>query len=250
GDHKLLRHTGGMVAFSSSMYADITDGFAAFASVNARLSGGYRPVAVTRYALDLLSAAANGKQLPALPAPLPSPDRITNASEYAGTFTSPEGKKLVLVAQGDQLAMEHNGQRIFLEQAGRDRFIVKHPDFELFTLSFGRDREAVAEAFHGSNWWTNEKYSGTKSFEYPKEWDTYTGHYRSDSPWYGSTRLVVRKGRLLLDGEQPILQVETAVFRPPGEVNAAERISFDTIVDGKALRMTYSGIEFYRTFTP
>lgn len=250
GSHKLLRHTGGMVAFSSSMYADITDGFAAFASVNARLSGGYRPVAVTRYALDLLSAAASGKELPALPPPLPSPDRITNAAEYAGTFTSPDGKKLVLVAQGNQLALEHNGRRIPLEQAGRDRFIVKHPDFELFALTFARDRDAVAEAFHGSNWWTNEKYTGTKSFEYPKEWDTYTGHYRSDSPWYGSTRLVVRKGRLLLDGEQPILQVETAVFRPPGEVNAAERISFDTIVDGKALRMTYSGIEFYRTFTP
>lgn len=248
--HKLLRHTGGMVAFSSSMYADVTDGFAAFASVNARLSGGYRPVAVTKYALELLSAAASGKELPALPPLLPSPDRITNAAEYAGTFTSPDGKKLVLVAQGDQLAIEHNGQRIALEQAGRDRFIVKHPDFELFTLSFGRDRDAVAEAFHGSNWWTNEKYTGTKSFEYPKEWDKYTGHYRSDSPWYGSTRLVVRKGRLLFDGEQPIVQVETAVFRPPGEVNAAERISFDTIVDGKALRMTYSGIEFYRTFTP
>ena len=136
------------------------------------------------------------------------------------------------------------------EQAGRDRFIVRHPDFELFTLSFAREKDVVTEAFHGSDWWTNERYSGTKSFEYPKEWDSYIGHYRSDSPWYGSTRLVVRKGRLLLDGEQPILQIETGIFRPPGETNGAERISFDTIVDGKALRMTYSGIDFYRTFTP
>src|SRR6185295_9258795 len=28
--HKLLRHTGGMVAFSSAMFADVTDGLAAF----------------------------------------------------------------------------------------------------------------------------------------------------------------------------------------------------------------------------
>ena len=62
--HTLLRHTGGMVAFSSAMYADITDGLAAFASVNASLYGGYRPVAVTRYALELLSAAAKDKELP------------------------------------------------------------------------------------------------------------------------------------------------------------------------------------------
>lgn len=250
GGHTLLRHTGGMVAFSSAMYADITDGFAAFASVNARLAGGYRPVAVTRYALELLGAAAQGKDLPALPPPLPSPDQIKNAAEYGGVFTSTDGRKLVLVAQDDHLALQHNGQRIILEQAGRDRFIVKHPDFELFTLSFARDKDVVTEAFHGSDWWINERYSGTKSFEYPKEWDTYIGHYRSDSPWYGSTRLVVRKGRLLLDGEQPILQIETGVFRPPGETSGAERITFDTIVDGKALRMTYSGIDFYRTFTP
>src|SRR5204862_699340 len=57
--HTLLRHTGGMVAFSSAMFADLTDGFAVFASVNARLAEGYRPVAVTRYTLDLLSAAAS-----------------------------------------------------------------------------------------------------------------------------------------------------------------------------------------------
>lgn len=247
--HTLLRHTGGMVAFSSAMYADITDGFAAFASVNARLSGGYRPVAVTRYALELLSAASRGKELPPLPPPLPAPDKIRNAAEYAGTFTSPDGKKLVLSAQGEQLILQHNGQRVPLEQTGRDRFIVKHPDFELFTLSFGREKEAVVEAFHGSDWWTNERYAGTKSFEYPKEWDTYIGHYRSDNPWYGSTRLVVRKGRLLLDGEQPIVQTETGIFRPPGD-NTAERISFDTILEGKALHLNYSGIDYYRTFTP
>ncbi|MET0646618.1 MAG: serine hydrolase domain-containing protein, partial [Pyrinomonadaceae bacterium] len=49
-DATRLRHTGGMVAFSSSLDADLTNGLAAFASVNASLSG-YRPVAVTKYAL-------------------------------------------------------------------------------------------------------------------------------------------------------------------------------------------------------
>jgi len=245
----LLRHTGGMVAFSSAMYADLIDGFAAFASVNANLRG-YRPVAVTRYALDLLFAASRDQELPALPSPQTKPDSVNNAADYAGTFTAPDGRKLVLVAQSDKLILQHGAQRIVLEQAGRDRFIVKHPDYELFTLTFGREKDGVVEAFHGPDWWTNKRYSGPKVFEYPKEWDTLTGRYGSDSPWYGSTRLLVRKGRLILDDQQFLIPLGPGVFRPQGDNNAAERITFDTLVNGKTMHLNFSGIDFYRTFTP
>lgn len=248
-DHQLLRHTGGMVAFSSAMYVDMTAGYAAFASVNARL-GGYRPVAVTRYAFDLLNAASGGQELPAIPPAMPSPETIKNAAEYAGTFTSTDGRKLVLEAKGEQLTLEHKGRRIVLDHAGPDRFIVKHPDYEMFVLGFGRDKGVVVEAFHGADWWTNQRYSGPKSFEYPKEWDAYTGGFRSDSPWYGSTRLVIRKGRLTLEGEVPLVQIGPGVFGFDGDTSALERISFDTPVDGKAIHANYSGIDFYRTFTP
>ena len=148
--HKLLRHTGGMIAFSSAMYVDLTDGFAAFASVNASLGGGYRPVAVTRYALELLSAASRGQELPALPPSVPSPAKVANAADYAATFSSVDGKKLVLTSEGDQLILHHAGSRIVLELVGRDRFLVKHPDFELFALNFVREKDQVVEAFHGA----------------------------------------------------------------------------------------------------
>jgi len=246
----LLRHTGGMVAFSSAMYADITEGFAAFASVNASLAGGYRPVAVTRYALELLSAASRGQALPDLPPPPPSPTKVANAAHYAGTFSSPDGKKLVLTSEAEQLILHHAGARIVLEQAGRDRFLVKHPDYELFALSFGREKDSVVEAFHGADWWSAPGYSGPKKFEYPREWDAYTGHFRSDSPWYGSTRMVIRKGQLLLDGDQAIVPVSPNVFRLAGEGNDADRIVFDMVANGQATRMSFSGIEFFRTFTP
>jgi CubicO group peptidase (beta-lactamase class C family) len=245
----LVRHTGGMVAFSSSMYADLTDGFGAFASVNANLRG-YRPVAVTRYALDLLKAASRNRELPALPALQFTPESIKNAFDYAGVFTTPDGRKLVLTAHGEQLILQHDSRRILLEQAGQDRFIIKHPDYEQFALRFGRDKDVVVEAFHGPTWWTNERYSGPKVFEYPKEWDTFTGRYRSDSPWYGSSRVFVRKGRLILDDQQFLIPLEPGVFRPQGEINAAERMIFDTLVNGKAMHLNFSGIDFYRTFTP
>jgi hypothetical protein len=238
--HKLLRHTGGMVAFSSAMYADTTDGLAAFASVNARF-GGYRPVAVVRYALDLLSAAANGKA--------PTPDKVSNAADFAGVFATQDGKKIVLKSEGEQLILEQGSTRVILERAGPDRFIVKDPEFDLFPLSFGREKESVVEAFHGASWWTNERYAGPRTFEYPKAWDGLTGHYRSDSPWYGSQRLVVRKGVLLLNGEQPLSQIEPGVFRLRGDPGP-DRLVFDTLLNGQMIRMNFSGIEFHRTFTP
>jgi CubicO group peptidase (beta-lactamase class C family) len=243
----LLRHTGGMVAFSSAMYADVTDGFATFASVNARMSG-YRPVAVTRYALDLLSAVSHGQELPQVPPVAPPPDNIRNAADYAGTFTSPDGRKLVLANRGEKLLLVHNNREIVLELVGRDRFIVKDPDFQLFTLAFGRSGDQVVEAFHGGDWWFNDHYSGPKTFEYPKDWAAFTGNYRSDSPWYGNTRFVIRKGRLMIEGEQALVQLAAGVFRPDAE-NSPDRLVFDSPINTKATHLNYSGLDFYRTFT-
>ena len=248
----LLRHTGGMVAFSSAMFADTTNGFAAFASVNAaRLPGGYRPIPVIRYALALLNAASRNEELPPAPPPLASPAIVKNAADYAGTFTlsSSPDKKLILAAEGDQLILQHAGGRVVLEQAGRDSFLVKHPDFELFTLNFEREKDVVVEATHGSSWWTNERYTGRGKFEYPKEWDAYTGHFHSDSPWYGSVRIVIRKGELLLGGDQALMPVQPGVFKPAGDPNDADRITFDLVANGQAMRMNFSGVEYFRTYT-
>jgi CubicO group peptidase (beta-lactamase class C family) len=245
--HTWLRHTGGMVAFSSSMYADTTSGFGVFASVNARMSG-YRPVAVTKYALELLNAASEGSALPTPPPPPNPPDRIPNAADYAGTFTAPDGSKLVLTNEGDRLFLAQGNRRIVLELAGRDRFLVKDPKFSIFVLGFAREKDQVVEAFHGSDWWINARYNGPKNFEYPKEWDAFTGHYRCESPWYGSTRVFIRKGKMLLQGEQPLVHVSGSEFRPEGDT--PDRIVFDTAVNGKTMHMNYSGLDFYRTFTP
>src|SRR6202011_106183 len=44
--HRILRHTGGMVSFASSMTVNIDDGLGSFASINAMQ--GYRPIPVTQ----------------------------------------------------------------------------------------------------------------------------------------------------------------------------------------------------------
>ncbi|HEX7315213.1 MAG TPA: serine hydrolase [Pyrinomonadaceae bacterium] len=245
-----LRHTGGMVAFSSSFDVDVTNGVAAFASVNASLSG-YRPVAVTKYALELLNAERAGRELPAPPAPPPPPDEVKNADDYAGTYTSPDNRQLVLSAEGGRLLLTNKGRAVALERSGGpDSFIVKHPDFELFRLVFTREGGKVVEAGHGADWYTNAAYKGPRAFVYPKEWSAYAGRYRHESAWYGSTRVVLRRGQLWLEGEQQLVPLPDGSFAlgPPEET--AERIRFLDTDGGRALRMNVSSTIYHRTYMP
>jgi CubicO group peptidase (beta-lactamase class C family) len=248
GGHTRLRHTGGMVAFSSSIDVDITGNIGAFASVNANLRG-YRPVAVTKYAVELFNASAAGKTLPDPPAPPPAPDEVKNAADYAGTFTSLDGKKLELAAEGNKLILVLANRRVALERVGGDRFLVKHPDFDTYTLGFVRENQQVTQAVYGPNWFFSEKYTGPKTFDVKKEWEPFVGHYNNDSPWYGDTRVVMRKGQLFVDGTAPLVPRGDGKFGV-GDPEAPDWISFESIVDGRAMRLNYSGIIFRRVFTP
>ena len=246
--HTRLRHTGGMVAFSSSMDIDVTAGIGAFASVNANLRG-YRPVAVTKYAVELFNASLAAKSLPDPPASPAAPDEVKNAADYAGLYTTTDGRKLELSAEGDKLILLHGNRRIVLERGGTDRFLVKHPDFDRFLLGFGRENQQVTQAFYGGDWYLGAKYTGPKTFETKKEWEGFAGHYYNDSPWYGDMRVVLRKGQLFLDGVQPLVPRGDGKFGI-GDPEAPDWISFDSIVDGRAMRMSFSGVAFRRTFTP
>ena len=246
--HTRLRHTGGMVAFSSSIDVDLNAGIGAFASVNANLRG-YRPVAVTKYAVELFNASLAGKPLPDAPAPPPSPDEVKNAADYAGVYTSPEGKKLELSAEAGKLILTHNGRKIVLERAGGDRFIVKHPAFGLYVLGFVRENQQVTQAYHGADWYAGEHYNGPRTFAAHKEWEGFVGHYFNDSPWYGDSRVVLRRGQLFLDGVAPLVPRGDGKFGI-GDPEAPDWIAFESIVDGRAMQLNYSGILFRRMFTP
>ena len=246
--HTRLRHTGGMVAFSSSIDVDVTGNIGAFASVNANLRG-YRPVAVTKYAVELFNASTDNKPLPEAPAPPPSPTEVKNAADYVGTYTSLDGKKLEFVADGAKLVLVFGNRRIVLERSGGDRFIVKHPDLDTYLLGFVRENQQVTQAYHGANWYLGEKYTGPKTFETKKEWEGFAGHYNNDSPWYGDTRVVMRKGQLFIEGVQPLVPRGDGKFGI-GDPDGPDWMSFESIVDGRAMRLNFSGVIFRRVFTP
>ena len=246
--HTRLRHTGGMVAFSSSLDVDLTDGVGAFASVNANLRG-YRPVAVTKYAIELFNASLANKPLPAAPAPAPPPEEVKNGAEYAGVYTSPGGKKLEFTAEGDKLVLNHNGRKIALERTTGDRFIVKHPAFDLYVLGFVRENRQVTQVFHGADWYMGERYTGPRTFDARKDWEGFAGHYYNDSPWYGDTRIVLRKGQLFVDGVQPLIPRGDGKFGL-GDPDGPDWISFESIVNGRAMVLNFSGMSFRRMSTP
>lgn len=245
--HTLFAHSGGMIGYSARILGDLDDGVGVALMIN----GPGDQNALAAYALAVLQSAVHKRPLPPLP-PVADPHLIKNAADYAGTYASADGRQLALTAEDGRLVLLHKGRRLILEGRGEDTFYVPHADFALFLLAFGRDGGKVVETSHGPDWYPGERYTGPRTFDYPREWDAYPGHYRTPNPWEPNFRIVARKGKLLLltaEGEEPVTPLEGGLFKV-GEDYSAERLRFDAIVDGKALQANLSGIPYGRFFAP
>jgi CubicO group peptidase (beta-lactamase class C family) len=255
--HTILVHTGGTNSFASAMQIDLDEGVCAFASINAMQ--GYRPEPVAQYAIKLMRAQREKKSLPKMPAP-DLPTKIENAFDYAGIYRHSDGRTLEIVADGEALLLVHKSKRVPLEtlatlgtlvEAPDAAFYVQHRDFRRFAFTFGRadakdPKSAVVEAAWGSDWFTNSKYSGPREFGYPKEWNAYLGHYHNENPGVGSTRILLRKGTLMMDGVVPLQPAENGLFLLRDSEYSPEWILFADIVNGKAMRLKLSGEDMWR----
>ncbi len=242
--HTVLRHTGGMVSYSSALHADLDAGLGSFASVHAA-PGGYRPNAVSLHSVATLRAAREGRPLPA-PPPFDDPWRFEKAGSYAGVFTSPEGRTLSLEADGEALWLRAGGERVRLVR-GREagQLLAPGSRFALFPVEVARKGDAVAEVAWGGEWYAGPSYEGPRAFEAPAEWRACAGAYRNDSPWYGTWRIVLRKGRLHFSGE-PLVPLGGGRFRVGEDPTGTERMQFSDVVGGRARRLSFSGTDFRR----
>jgi len=256
--HKILRHTGGMVAFASSIHVDLDGGVAAFASINAMQ--GYRPTAVTEYAVRLLSAAKQSKPLPELPS-IADPMLSEHAAQYAGTFHSSDGQTLEFTAEGTRLSLTADGHKIPLQPAGSDRFIsTVEGAYANHTIVFGRaassasgaastaqsaPQAAVVEVSYGSRWYVNSAYTGPRSFTTPPEYAAYVGHYYDGDAWGGELRVYVLKDKLFA-GDDQLTPIGGNLFRPGDESWTPETAEFLHIFDGKAKLLKLAGMDFWR----
>lgn len=269
--HKILRHTGGMISFASSINVDLDAGVAAFASINAMQ--GYRPIAVTEYAVRLLRAVRESRSLPDLPK-LKDPAEIDNAADYAGTYTTADGKSFIVEAHDKTLTLVCGGTRVALQSAGDDTFLAafnadqsaQQPiDRELseFTFFFGRAAAKpsgdagskpsgepnpagkIVELSHGPNWYTRENYHGPREFPAPADYPSYVGTYRAESPWAGTVRVVLRKGKLWLE-TTTLVPLGNGLFRAGEESWSPDRIEFLHVVEGKARLLKLEGMDCWR----
>ena len=250
-EHTVLRHTGGMVSFASALQVDIDEGLGAFASINAMQ--GYRPNPVAQYALQLMGAHRAGKPLPAAPKIIPA-TFIENPKQYAGVFTTLDGKKWEFQAEGTSLCLMQAGKRIPIETivGSQEMMVLRAPGLDRYALTFGREKpddpkSRVVEAAWGPLWFLNEAHSGPKTFDYPREWDRYVGHYRNENPWIGSMRVVIRKGKLSVDGLVPLEPTAAeGYFYFRDEPHSPEWVRFHDIVNEKAMRVKVSGEDLWR----
>jgi D-alanyl-D-alanine carboxypeptidase len=266
--HKILRHTGGMVAFASSIHVDLDGGVAAFASINAMQ--GYRPTAVTEYAVRLVRAEREAKPLP-LPPAIANPLEVDNAADYAGAFTDGNRRRLEFAVEGKQLFLADQGKRIPLQHTAGDNFISTIEGvFADHTFTFGRTRAEsaksgtqpatasgagngdshekpglVVEVSYGSDWYVNAKYSGPRSFTAPKEYGAFAGRYRSESAWGGDALAYMLKGQLMLDG-QTLHRIGGSLFRMGDEEWMPDTAEFLCVFEGKPRILRIAGMDFWR----
>lgn len=251
--HRRLAHGGDMPGYEAYIAMDMDRGLGVVV-----LAAQPYPAGLWGQVYAYWRAAGAGLEPPLLAVP-PDPERVANAADYAGTYRG-QAKTLQVVAEGDRLNLELGEERVVLEQRGEDRFYANHPAPDRFLFQFGRAEGTgavpgpVVELLHGPDWYAHERYDGTRTFAYPPEWDAYAGHYRAHNPWLSNFRVVVRRGALWFvwpwGDEDPLLPLEGNLFRLGAAPYSPERVRFDQIVDGHALRAMLSGCAYYRFFTP
>jgi D-alanyl-D-alanine carboxypeptidase len=246
--HRILRHTGGMNCFASSIHVDLDGGVAAFASINAMQ--GYRPTAVTQYAVQLLRARRQAKPLPA-PEALVDPAVVDNAADYAGVFRTAIGKELVFKANGKQLLLVDGAEQIVLQRSTGDTFVSTLPgSFSDYSLTFARQQPGdgktpslVVEVSYGPDWYANAGYHGDREFTSPAAYGALTGRYRSESG--DDVRVFVRKGKLWL-GDTPLTEIGSSLFRIGTDSWSPDTAEFLTIVEGHARLLRAIGENYWR----
>jgi CubicO group peptidase (beta-lactamase class C family) len=252
--HHVIGHSGGMVGYTADMIADLDSGLGVVVLSN----GPGNPETVSQYTHKLLRAAQERADDPYIP--FPDLYHVENAHQYAGQYRCGE-KTFTLVSRQNHLFLEDEGDTIRLEPQGEETFLVPHPSFQFFLMRFERDQNSQNEqespiiaAFHGPERYLHSRFQGRNTFEIPREWSAYTGHYRAHNPWLTNFRVVIQKDALVLIGQweafQPLHQTAPGTFRVGSEPHSPEFIIFDLVIDGKAMRANLSGGVYCRTFTP
>jgi hypothetical protein len=91
----------------------------------------------------------------------------------------------------------------------------------------------------------NGKYSGPRSFTAPKEYEAFTGRYRSESAWGGDALTYVLKGQLMLDGNT-LHRIGGSLFRVGDEEWMPDTAEFLCVFERRSRILRFAGMDFWR----
>lgn len=245
----IVAHTGGIAGYTACMENDVTRGFAVIAMSNL-VEAPLHPCAIVLYAIRVLRAQSMGRPLPPIPPAkgnyLDRTD-VAEAAEYAGTYRSPDGSALSVVANGRTLSLRTAQGTQTLYPRGGDTFYVDDPRFTVFGLTFLRNKAGkFDQVVSGGQWFANARYSGPRTFTYPSRWNALVGRYESLGIWGVPfvSRIYELKGHLMEDGA-PLAPNADGTFDAGGTT-----IRFDTPAAGKMQRLLVGAIEMDRIDLP
>jgi len=265
-------HGGGMVGFSAHIDLDLDTGIGVVVLSN----GPWSPWPIADFALRSACAAA-------LDAPQPDPPeldfaKVPDADRYAGIYVpagdrSPDrgARALTIRADGDTLVLsegEHTARLVHTDDPVA--FVAAEGSLGVFALRFERRGDDVVGIVHGPGRFVREGLAASEETSDDDEdeapatgdaalrWGAYVGHYRAHNPWFTNFRVIARGDDLVLIAPggveapeaEPVLVPRSDGSFQVGMTATPERIKFDTIVDGVAIRAKLSGGNYYRTFTP
>jgi CubicO group peptidase (beta-lactamase class C family) len=248
--YQIAGHGGDVPGYECYMWLDLDNGLGTVVLMTTP----YTPRA-SFLTLEFFRAAYLGHRLPEEP-PLPDFTQVSHPVDYAGSFQAAcsGAPEFHLEAEGHHLLLVRGDQRIVLEERGVDTFYLNHPDFDRYLVRFERSHGKISEVFIGPYWYVNELYQGQREFSTPETWAAFVGHYRAHNPWYPNFRVFARKGKLVLawpsGDEEYLVPLGENQFRVGEEAYIPERLVFDQVVAGAALRATRSGCPYYRYFMP
>jgi len=233
---KVVSHSGGMLGFSSMLITVPALELSLVALCNSSFQGLHNACMTL---LEACIKTSRGEEFSS-----DEPKKV-DLHEFAKVFEG-EHRVLEFVVRNEQLHVEWEGRSAPLEPFAPDSYCTDGRGWELHPFEFGRDESGeVSEVFYGPEaLWTSD-YSGPRTFEVQEPWLAFSGYYRSHNPWVPSLRTFVRKGELWASMFGHIIQLE-----PGGNEfvlqGTPDRLRFDTVLEGRAQRVTLSGCEYVR----
>jgi D-alanyl-D-alanine carboxypeptidase len=241
---RFIGHGGGMVGYLAGLQADTDANLGVIVLQNGM---GAHPMTLARTVIRIAdgeSAASTGTAVPSA------------LDELAGIYETDEPgcEPIELVASQSEPVLRYDGREIELDELGDDLFLALDPDFDRFPLRVDRQTTDTRELWHGGRRYV---LAGTAARSLPEpsnDLKAIAGHYRSHNPWTTNFRVVLRGDRPWLifagapdgfDTEQPLV-ADGASYRVGEDPANPETVSFDTVVDGRALRAWLSGWPYYR----